>query len=121
MKNRFLILILILAGVVNATPAFSQNLEKKMTTTVETAFGSIAATYAAKLTDRAYTHINVVNDTDCDVQIRLDDVTGAPDSVIPAGTSETIEFGGFVGTSVSLQYMSGETCSSGSVYIKGIY
>lgn len=96
----------------------------RMTDTVETAFGSVAATYAEKLPARAYEVIDVVNDTDCDVQVRFDDATDTPATVVLAGTFETINFGangGYMGSAVSLQYMSGETCTVGSVYIKGIY
>ena len=111
------ILLLALLGLVAAGPL-------NMTATSETAFGSVASSYAEKLSSKAYLAVDVVNNTNCDVQVRMDSLTGTPDTVVPAGTSETIKFGelgGYVTTTVSLQYMSGETCSSGSVYIKGIY
>jgi len=116
---RYLLILLLIPSI-----AFAQVQRLNMTATVETAFGSIAAAYAEILSARSYEEIDVVNTTDCDVQIRFDDDTNTPDSVIPAGTSETISFGrngGYIGSAVSLQYMSGETCASGSVYIKGIY
>lgn len=96
----------------------------RMTDTVETAFGSVAATYAQKLSARSYEVIDVINDTDCDVQVRFDNATDTPATVVLAGTFETINFGangGYMGSAVSLQKMSGETCTIGSVYIKGIY
>ena len=117
-----LLLIILLSLPVTV---LAQGKSLKMTPTVETAFGSVAASYAEKLSFRSYRELDIVNKCDCDIQIRLDDISGTPDSVIPAGSSETISFGrndgGYVRTSVSLQYMSGETCSSGSVYMKGIY
>jgi len=92
--------------------------------TVETAFGSVAASYEEKLAERVYRSVDFDNGTDCDVQIRMDDVSGTPHTVVRAGTAETINFwelGGWLTTSLSLQYMTGESCTSGSVYMKGIY
>ena len=113
MKKIFLLLALLVA-----TPACAQ--QKAMTTTVETAFGSIAAAYAEKLAEQKFVQIDIVNDTDCDIQVQLDSLSAH--TVVPAGTSETIDFGeSHILTAVSLQYMSGETCSAGSVYLKGVH
>ena len=95
-----------------------------MTATVQTAFGSISASYVEKLSEKSFLEIDVVNTSDCVVEVRLDDATGAPQTVVPAGTTETLSFGrleGFIKTTVSLRYLSGETCTSGAVFIKGIY
>lgn len=118
MKKLVLCLACLIPSVALALPS-----EAGFATTVETAFGSVAAAYAEKLADGTYVVVDIINDTDCDVQVRFDDVTGTPVTVVPAGTFETLEFGAYgryVKSSVSLQYMSGETCTSGSVYIKGV-
>lgn len=123
MRQAFLSLFLL--GAVTCSPVFAQQQSPiVLTATSETAFGSIAAAYAEKLAIKTYVYVDVVNDTNCDVQIQFDDLTGTPDTVVPKGTAINLDFGAlnsYVTSSVKLQYMSGETCSSGSVYIQGGY
>jgi hypothetical protein len=117
-------LLFVLAGPVQAQNA---DQPKEITDTDETAFGSITGPSQADdevLSQRSYEMIDIINTTDCDIEIEFDGRTGDPSTVVPAGTSETIDFGsagGYLGTSANLNYMLGETCSSGSVYVKGIY
>jgi hypothetical protein len=124
MRVSALILCLPFLALVGASNGNAQFFEKNMTATVEVAFGDIVAAYDEILSSRAYEEVDIVNTTNCDVQVRFDTATNTPDTVVPAGTSETLNFGrnnGYITSTVSLQYMTGETCSSGSVYIKGLY
>ena len=117
--KRFLFLTALLwASTAQALPEYG------MTATSVTAAASVSASYVEKLSSKKFLAIDVVNNSDCIVQIRLDDASGAPDSYIPASSAEIIEFGkygGQVETAISLKKASGETCSSGNVYIKGIH
>lgn len=121
MRNLLLLLLLLLFLLFLPSVALAQ--PRDSTATSETAFGSIASSYAEKLADATYFQFEVVNEADCDVEVRLDDTDNAAEIPVPAGTSFEEDFGGpsfYASTSISLQYMSGETCSSGQVYIRGI-
>ena len=120
-------LILLLALGLTATPlgAYAQGrADLTPSATSETAFGDIegpGGTEDEVLANGSWTIIEVVNEADCDVEIEFDDKSGVT-TAIPAGTARTINAGsngGYVGSSVELQYMSGETCASGSVYVQG--
>lgn len=111
------------------TPAvvFSQSYEGEMTDTdviAGTALESAGTTYTAALADASYLWVDVWNDTDCKIQVRLDDKTGTPATIIGVGQSEILkpgEHGGHYSTSVSIRKYTGETCSTGNVFSKGGY
>jgi len=119
-------LIAFLVGLAFASSAMAQSNELRMTPTdiiLGSALETAGATYTAALSAASYLTLDILNDTDCDVEVRLDDVTGAPTSVVLAGTFETLNPGaarGFFKTAVSARKVTGDTCASGSLYIKGI-
>lgn len=100
--------------------------DKNVTDTDTTAAGSIVgpnATGDEVLPSGGYTKIDAVNETDCDVLLRFPNKSDAT-VIIPAGTTWEEEYGslgGFLGSSVELAYFgTSTTCSSGSVYVRGV-
>lgn len=120
--------IIFILALFISLPAFAQPWGPKgMTDTDVTAAAAIVGpndTADEVLPNGSYTIIDIVNGTNCDVALMLDDLTGTPKTYVPAGTSETIDIGaasGYIGSSASLSYfLTGTSCSTGSVYVKAI-
>lgn len=121
-RNLLLVILLFAAPISVAAQAPWTDLTPSATD--ETAFGSVVGPNASAdevLADGSWVMVDVVNDTDCDVQLNWADKSDVK-TIVPAGTSITINagsVGGYIGSSAELAYMSGETCASGSVYVQG--
>lgn len=104
--------------------AWGQSQPRFLTALSTTAAASVAASYAAKLTSKSWLMVTVANQTDCDVQIEFTDATNAPEVVVLAGVTYDVRFGengGQLTSQVKLQKVSGETCTTGSVFLQGMY
>ena len=113
-------IFLIIACMALAVPAYAAR--SKVVVTVETAFGSIPASFTEALAIANWEQIDVLNDSDCDITLQFPDIASDPENLVPAGTSDTIDVprGGYIASAVNYKYVSGETCAAGSVQIRGI-
>lgn len=103
---------------------YAQSRQAKLTSLVELAFGSIPASYTEALSKRKYVALDPLNQSDCIILIRFDDLDGQPEYPVPpssAGDPPINVVGSTANSAISWKYKSGETCSSGYVSIQGAY
>lgn len=118
---------LLLALLLIPALAFAQTDHDMTDTDVITcaAIESSGTTYIEALADGSWIWVDVVNNCDCTIQVRQDDETNTPATLIGGGTTEIIkagEYGAYISGSISVRKLSGETCASGpSVWTKAGY
>lgn len=119
-------LLLVIALLV-AAPCFGQATAKGTLTTRFSETGAniqtAGAAWTAALAVRSYLSVDIVNMTDCDLELRFDDATNAPAVFVTEGSSASVDFGKYgyrVDSSVEVRKIQTDTCSSGTVYVQGM-